>query len=248
MIRGGAKGICFVISPGKSDIVEYYGGSVAEAGEAVPICYVVQPRASGLCDAVFRALPIVKPDEPVLVGLPDTVWFPSDGLARLSVNPKRTEYVSLLFDCAAFAVMGVLVSYRFVPTVVISTGILSQPELAGLKVPSMAGVFESIVGPWGAALINVGLVISVGGAFLSWTLLCAEIPYTCGKDGTFPRWFAAENAKDTKRQADTGIQTIKFDGADAQAYRAKAYQAGWDGIIKQSPEHGPKLKEFFSKK
>jgi TRAP-type transport system periplasmic protein len=60
--------------------------------------------------------------------------------------------------------------------------------------------------------------------------------------------FGEENAKDTKRQADAGIQTIKFDAATAEAYRAKAYQAGWEGIIKQSPEHGPKLKEFFSKK
>lgn len=76
----------------------------------------------------------------------------------------------------------------------LATGVLRQPELADLKVPSMAGVFESLVGPWGAALINIGLVISVGGAFLSWTLLCAEIPYTCGRDGTFPKWFAAENA------------------------------------------------------
>jgi len=59
--------------------------------------------------------------------------------------------------------------------------------------------------------------------------------------------FAAENAKDTKRQTDAGIQTIKFEGAAAEAYRAKAYQAGWDGIIKQSPEHGPKIREFFSK-
>jgi arginine:ornithine antiporter / lysine permease len=76
----------------------------------------------------------------------------------------------------------------------LSTGVLSQPELAGLKVPSMAGVFEPLVGAWGAALINLGLMISVGGAYLSWTLLCAEIPYTCGKDGTFPRWFGNENA------------------------------------------------------
>ena len=60
--------------------------------------------------------------------------------------------------------------------------------------------------------------------------------------------FGAENAKDTKRQADAGIQTIKFDGAVAEAYRAKAYQAGWEGVIKQSPEHGPKIKEFFAKK
>jgi TRAP-type C4-dicarboxylate transport system substrate-binding protein len=59
--------------------------------------------------------------------------------------------------------------------------------------------------------------------------------------------FSAENAKDTKRQADAGIQTIKFDAAAAATYRAKAYQAGWDGIIKQSPEHGPKIKDFFSK-
>jgi arginine:ornithine antiporter/lysine permease len=75
----------------------------------------------------------------------------------------------------------------------LATGALTQAELGDLKVPSMAGVFESLVGPWGAALINIGLMISVGGAFLAWTLLCAEIPYTCGKDGTFPTWFAREN-------------------------------------------------------
>ncbi|MBA2399129.1 MAG: TRAP transporter substrate-binding protein DctP [Bradyrhizobium sp.] len=58
--------------------------------------------------------------------------------------------------------------------------------------------------------------------------------------------FVAENAKDTKRQADAGIQTIAFDAAAAAAYRAKAYQAGWEGIIKQSPEHGPKIRDFFA--
>ena len=42
-------------------------------------------------------------------------------------------------------------------------------------------------------------------------------------------------------------QVIEFKGADGEAYRAKAYEAGWAGIIKQSPEHGPKLREFFAK-
>lgn len=83
MIRGGATGICFIISPGKSDIVEYYGGTVG----AHPVCYMVQPQASGLCDAIFRALPIIQPHEHVLVGLPDTVWFPEDGLAQLGDGP-----------------------------------------------------------------------------------------------------------------------------------------------------------------
>jgi glucose-1-phosphate thymidylyltransferase len=79
MIRGGAEKICFVISPGKSDILEYYGAGYGEAA----IAYVVQPQASGLCDAIFRAAPLIAPDEPVIVGLPDTVWFPEDALARL---------------------------------------------------------------------------------------------------------------------------------------------------------------------
>ncbi len=79
MIRGGADRICFVISPGKSDILGYYGGEVGEAR----VCYVVQPKPAGLCDSIFRALPLIAPEEQVLVGLPDTIWFPEDGLARL---------------------------------------------------------------------------------------------------------------------------------------------------------------------
>ena len=79
MLHGGADKICFVISPGKSDIVEYYGGNLG----AAHICYVVQPEPLGLCDALFRALPLIGPGDQVLVGLPDTVWFPEDGLRRL---------------------------------------------------------------------------------------------------------------------------------------------------------------------
>jgi dTDP-glucose pyrophosphorylase len=79
LIVGGAEKLCFVIAPGKSDILEYYGGGIG----AAHACYVVQPRPAGLCDAVFRALPLVAPDERVAVGLPDTIWFPEDGLRAL---------------------------------------------------------------------------------------------------------------------------------------------------------------------
>jgi glucose-1-phosphate thymidylyltransferase len=79
LVAGGATRLCFVISPGKSDILEYYGGAV----DGVPVAYVVQPKPAGLCDALFRALPLVSVDEPVVVGLPDTVWFPADALAAV---------------------------------------------------------------------------------------------------------------------------------------------------------------------
>ena len=79
LVLGGAEKLCFVISPGKSDILEYYGGSVFSAS----VFYSVQPRPAGLCDALFRALPLIGPDEDVLVGLPDTIWFPDTALREL---------------------------------------------------------------------------------------------------------------------------------------------------------------------
>jgi dTDP-glucose pyrophosphorylase len=82
MIHGGADKICFVISPGKSDIMEYYGASYGNAF----IAYVVQPQAHGLCDAIFQASPLISADESVIVGLPDTVWFPEKALAELPAD------------------------------------------------------------------------------------------------------------------------------------------------------------------
>ena len=88
--------------------------------------------------------------------------------------------------------LGALTIYVLVS--LLSTGVLQQRELAGLEAPSMAGVFKSLVGPWGAGLVSAGLVIAVSGSFLSWTMLCAQIPYAAAKDGNFPSWFAGENA------------------------------------------------------
>ncbi len=79
MILGGADKLCFVISPGKTDILEYFGSRVWGAD----IVYVVQPEPAGLCDALFRALPLIHSEESVLLGLPDTIWSPADGFARL---------------------------------------------------------------------------------------------------------------------------------------------------------------------
>jgi glucose-1-phosphate thymidylyltransferase len=82
LIAGGATRLCFVIAPGKSDIMQYFGGDVA----GVPICYTVQERPAGLCDALFRALPLTADDEAIVVGLPDTIWFPIDGLRQLTAQ------------------------------------------------------------------------------------------------------------------------------------------------------------------
>ena len=83
MILGGADRICFVIAPGKSDILEYYGTRPS----SVHVSFTVQQKPAGLCDAVFRALPLIPPSEFVIVGLPDTIWFPEDALRTLGDDP-----------------------------------------------------------------------------------------------------------------------------------------------------------------
>ncbi len=88
----GVRRICMVISAEKSDILEHYGGSAWNAS----VCYAVQPKPAGLCDALFRAAPVIHPDDPVLVGLPDTIWFPPRGLALLP--PEKFSF--LLFPVA----------------------------------------------------------------------------------------------------------------------------------------------------
>ena len=79
MVLGGASKLCFVISPGKTDILSYYGSRLWGAD----IAYVVQPAPGGLCDAVFRAAPLIAADEEIVIGLPDTIWSPADAICRL---------------------------------------------------------------------------------------------------------------------------------------------------------------------
>jgi glucose-1-phosphate thymidylyltransferase len=83
MILAGADRICFVIAPGKSDILEYYSARRLASN----VCYTVQPRPAGLCDAIFQARPFIGADEHVIVGLPDTIWFPEDALCALGSEP-----------------------------------------------------------------------------------------------------------------------------------------------------------------
>jgi len=120
LTAGGADKICFVISPGKADIIQYYGNRVGRAD----IAYVVQPQACGLCDALFRAHVLIHPDESVAVGLPDTIWFPVDALRTLPTD--RLAFLTFpvdhpeLFDAvvtdAAGAVRQICVKCRDAPS------------------------------------------------------------------------------------------------------------------------------------
>ncbi|MFJ2422744.1 arginine-ornithine antiporter, partial [Pseudomonas iridis] len=120
-----------------------------------------------------------------------TVWV-FIGIEGASIFSARAEKRS---DVGKATVIGFITVLLFLMLVnVLSLGIMTQPELAKLQNPSMAAVLEHVVGPWGAALISVGLIISLLGALLSWVLLCAEIMFAAAKDHTMPEFLRKENA------------------------------------------------------
>ncbi|MBJ3762007.1 arginine-ornithine antiporter [Maribius pontilimi] len=120
-----------------------------------------------------------------------TLWV-FIGIEGASVGSGRARRRSDIGTATILGFLSVLCVYLLVS--LLSLGVFSQPELAALPdAASMANVLESIVGPWGSVVVRVGLVISVAGAFLSWTLLAAEIPFRAAQEGILPDVFAVEN-------------------------------------------------------
>lgn len=120
-----------------------------------------------------------------------TLWV-FIGIEGASVVSARAEKRSDIGTATIIGFVAALAIYLLVS--LLSFGVMTQPELAALPgAASMANVLEKAVGPWGSVLVRIGIVISVTGAFLSWTLFAAEIPYRAAKEGMMPDVFAKEN-------------------------------------------------------
>ncbi len=89
------------------------------------------------------------------------------------------------------AVLAALSVYLLVT--MLSLGVMPRPELAEMRNPSMAGIMVNMMGSWGEVIIATGLIISVCGAYLSWTIMAAEVPLVAATYKAFPRIFARQN-------------------------------------------------------
>lgn len=54
----------------------------------------------------------------------------------------------------------------------------------------MGGILAAAYGPWATVFVSAGLLVSVLGAFLAWTLMAAEILQVAAQDGDMPRFLA----------------------------------------------------------
>jgi arginine:ornithine antiporter/lysine permease len=107
-----------------------------------------------------------------------------------------SRYAKNRADVGKATVLGFLgVLCLLILVTVLSYGVMLRQDLGALRNPSMAGVLEAVVGPWGSKFISAGLIVSVLGAYLSWTLLAAEVLWSAAKNHTMPVFLAAENEK-----------------------------------------------------
>ncbi|MFI6277718.1 basic amino acid/polyamine antiporter [Streptomyces sp. NPDC050988] len=111
------------------------------------------------------------------------VFLGVEGASVYSRHAKRRE------DVGRATVLGFLSVFAiFASVTIVSYGIMPMGEIAELRQPSMAGVLEAAVGTWGKVFVSVGLIISVLGAYLAWTLMAAEVLYVAAKDDDMPRF------------------------------------------------------------
>lgn len=127
-----------------------------------------------------------------------TVWvfIGVEGASVFSERAKSRTDVGRATILGFVSVLALLLAVN-----ILSYGIMSRPELAGLGDPSLAGVLQAAVGAWGAKFIALGLIISLLGALLSWFLMAAEIMRVPAQEGLLPSVFGRENAKGTPANA-----------------------------------------------
>lgn len=116
------------------------------------------------------------------------VFIGVEGAVVVSARARNKQDVG---RATLMAVLAALLVYLLVT--LLSLGVIPRAELAQMRNPSMAGLMKHLLGHWGDAVIAVGLIISVCGAYLSWTIMAAEVPFLAAQQGAFPRSIARQN-------------------------------------------------------
>jgi len=118
------------------------------------------------------------------------VFIGVEGAVVVSARARNKKDVG---RATLLAVIAALCVYLLVT--LLSLGVVPRAELAEMRNPSMAGLMTRLIGSWGDVVIAVGLIVSVCGAYLSWTIMAAEVPFIAAQQGAFPRSLSKQNAR-----------------------------------------------------
>jgi len=106
-----------------------------------------------------------------------------------------SRYAQRRSDIGVATIIGFVgVTALMVLVTLLPYAVLARAQIAEMRQPSMATVLEAVVGHWGAVFVSAGLIVSVLGAYLAWSLICAEIVFNAARTKDMPAIFATENA------------------------------------------------------
>lgn len=120
------------------------------------------------------------------------VFLGIEGATVYSRYAKKREDVGRATVIGFLSVLAV-----FASVTLLSYGVMPRSELAVAEQPSMASVMEDVVGQWGSVFIRIGVVVSVLGAYLAWTLMSAEVLYIPATNDDMPRFLKRMNKSGT---------------------------------------------------
>lgn len=134
------------------------------------------------------------PEKPMLAQVRDTmlitvfVFLGIEGASVYSRYARERSHVGSATILGFVGVTGLMVAVTLLPYAA-----MPQSAIAGASQPSLASVLELVVGHWGAVFISIGVLVSVLGAYLAWSLICAEVLFAAAKSKDMPGLFAAQN-------------------------------------------------------
>ncbi|QIB33642.1 basic amino acid/polyamine antiporter [Ancylobacter pratisalsi] len=134
------------------------------------------------------------PEKTLLAQVRDTmlitvfVFLGIEGASVYSRFAKKRSDVGSATILGFVAVTGLMVAITLLPYAT-----APRAYIAGVANPSLAGALELVVGHWGAVFISIGVLVSVLGAYLAWSLICAEVLFAAAKSQDMPKLFAAQN-------------------------------------------------------
>lgn len=120
-----------------------------------------------------------------------TLWcfIGIEGAVMMSARAKNPR------DVGRAGIMGFFIAWLlYILVSVMCFGIMNQRQLAGLDNPSVAYVLRESIGGWAYYLVITAVIVSLLGGWVSWTLVCAQIPYEAASVGILPRRFLNTNS------------------------------------------------------
>jgi arginine:ornithine antiporter/lysine permease len=134
------------------------------------------------------------PDKSLVFQVRDTMLITVFVFIGIEGASVYSRYATTRSDVGRATILGFVgVTGLMVAVTLLPYATAPRAAIAGVANPSLAGALELAVGHWGAILISVGVLVSVLGAYLAWSLICSEVLFAAAKSSDMPKLFAAQN-------------------------------------------------------